>query len=68
MRSCANTPGASAPAMRVKRAIWPVSPPSDSALQKIIERIRDKIEPDPKHPRKLIAVRGQGYMLRRNGA
>ena len=52
----------------IKRAIWPVSPPSDSALQKIIERIRDKIEPDPKHPRKLIAVRGQGYMLRRNGA
>ncbi|ABU56698.1 putative two component transcriptional regulator, winged helix family [Roseiflexus castenholzii DSM 13941] len=50
----------------VKRAIWPVSPPSDSALQKIIERIRDKIEPDPKHPRKLIAVRGQGYMLRRD--
>ncbi|MCS6840765.1 MAG: winged helix-turn-helix domain-containing protein [Roseiflexaceae bacterium] len=50
----------------VKRAIWPVSPPSDSALQKIIERIREKIEPDPKHPRKLIAVRGQGYMLRRD--
>lgn len=50
----------------VKRAIWPVSPPSDSALQKIVERIRDKIEPDPKHPRKLIAVRGQGYMLRRD--
>ncbi|MFQ3633382.1 winged helix-turn-helix domain-containing protein [Roseiflexus sp.] len=50
----------------VKRAIWPVAPPSDSALQKIIERIREKIEPDPKHPRKLIAVRGQGYMLRRD--
>lgn len=50
----------------VKRAIWPASPPSDSALQKIIERIREKIEPDPKHPRKLIAVRGQGYVLRRD--
>jgi len=50
----------------VKRAIWPVSPPSDSALQKIIERIREKIELDPRHPRKLIAVRGQGYVLRRD--
>lgn len=48
----------------VKRAIWPADPPSDSALQKIIERIREKIEPDPNNPRKLIAVRGQGYILR----
>jgi DNA-binding response OmpR family regulator len=37
--------------------------PSDSALQKLIERIREKIEVDPKHPRRLLAVRGQGYIL-----
>jgi two-component system phosphate regulon response regulator OmpR len=48
----------------IKRAVWQDSPPSDSALQKIIERIRDKIEADPKNPRRLIAVRGQGYILR----
>lgn len=39
--------------------------PSNSALQKIIERIRDKIESDPDSPYKLISVRGRGYMLRR---
>ncbi len=48
----------------IKQAIWADEPPTDSALQKLIERIRDKIEPDPRHPRRLIAVRGQGYMLR----
>lgn len=48
---------------QIKHAIWPTDPPSDSALQKLIERIREKIEPDPKHPRRLIAVRGQGYIL-----
>ncbi len=39
--------------------------PSNSALQKIIERIREKIEDDPNSPFRLIAVRGRGYMLRR---
>ncbi|MEN9938962.1 MAG: hypothetical protein RLZZ387_5541 [Chloroflexota bacterium] len=51
----------------IKQAIWQEELPSDSALQKIIERIREKIEPDPKSPRRLIAVRGQGYMLRPDG-
>ncbi len=48
----------------IKHAIWEDKLPSDSTLQKIIERIRRKIEPDPDNPRYLIAVRGQGYMLR----
>lgn len=48
----------------IKRAVWKNNPPGDSALQKIIERIRKKIEDDPNNPRYLIAVRGQGYMLR----
>ncbi len=39
--------------------------PSSSALQKIIERIRDKIQDDPYSPYKLIAVRNRGYMLRK---
>ena len=48
----------------IKRAVWENNSPGDSALQKIIERIREKIEDDPENPRYLIAVRGQGYMLR----
>ncbi len=48
----------------IKRAVWQNSPPTNTALQKIIERIRDKIEPDVDNPRYLIAIRGLGYMLR----
>jgi len=48
----------------IKRAVWGNNPPTNSALQKIIERIREKIELDPENPRYLIAVRGQGFMLR----
>ncbi len=48
----------------IKNAVWMNNPPGDSAVQKIIERIRKKIEEDPDNPRYLIAVRGQGYMLR----
>jgi energy-coupling factor transporter ATP-binding protein EcfA2 len=50
----------------IKSAVWEQESerPKNSALQKIIERIRKKIEPQPDNPRYLIAVRGQGYMLR----
>jgi hypothetical protein len=48
----------------IKRTVWGNNPPTNSALQKIIERIREKIEPEPENPRYLIAVRGQGFMLR----
>ncbi len=48
----------------IKQAIWPTSEPTNSALQKIIERIREKIEPDADNPHYLIAVRGKGYILR----
>lgn len=47
----------------IKRAVWRDELPSDSALQKIIERIRAKIEPDTKNPQYLVAIRGQGYIL-----
>jgi hypothetical protein len=50
----------------IMRAVWGEDDvPSQSALQKIIERIREKIEDDPNSPYKLIAVRGRGYMLRK---
>jgi DNA-binding winged helix-turn-helix (wHTH) protein len=50
----------------IKAAAWDQESesPGNSALQKIIERIRRKIEPEPDNPRYLIAVRGRGYMLR----
>ena len=48
----------------IKRAVWQSNEPTNSALQKIIERIREKIELDPDNPRYLIAVRGKGYILR----
>ncbi|HVB24504.1 MAG TPA: helix-turn-helix domain-containing protein [Ktedonobacteraceae bacterium] len=48
----------------IKQAIWKNKLPTDSTLQKLIERIREKIETDPDNPRYLIAVRGQGYILR----
>ena len=48
----------------IKLAIWGENIlPSNSALQKIIERIRIKID-DPDNPRYLISVRGRGYTLR----
>ena len=32
-------------------------------LRNSIKRLRKKLEPDPKHPRYLITIRGYGYML-----
>jgi hypothetical protein len=48
----------------IKQAVWGNNLPTNTALQKIIERIREKIEPEPDNPRYLIAIRGQGYLLR----
>jgi hypothetical protein len=51
----------------IKTAVWQgkKNVPGDSALQKIIERIREKIESNMEQAQYLlIAVRGQGYMLR----
>jgi len=50
----------------IKQAIWPNGERTNSALQKIIERLREKIEPDVDNPRYLIAVRGKGYILRKD--
>jgi DNA-binding winged helix-turn-helix (wHTH) protein len=51
----------------IKRAVWQNNAPKDSGLQKLIERIRTKIEPgDPRKPQRLIAVRRRGYMLRKD--
>jgi DNA-binding response OmpR family regulator len=34
---------------------------TDEALQTLISRLRDKIEPDRKWPRYVVTVRGEGY-------
>jgi len=48
----------------IKQTVWQDNEPSNSALQKIVERIRQKLEEATKSPYELIAVRGRGYMLR----
>jgi len=35
----------------------------DSAIEKLVSRLRKKLEPEPTHPRYLITVRGRGYKL-----
>ena len=35
----------------------------DSAIEKLVSRLRKKIEPDPSNPRYIITVRGRGYKL-----
>ncbi len=49
----------------IKQVVWGDNEISNSALQKIIERLRDKIEEDPNSDYELVAVRGRGYMLRK---
>jgi hypothetical protein len=46
-------------------AIWGDKPPaSQDALEQLIRRVRDKIEPHPTSPEHLLTVRGLGYLLR----
>lgn len=47
--------------------LWGDKPPrSRDALEQLIKRIREKIEPHPDYPEHLLTVRGQGYLLRAN--
>lgn len=49
--------------------LWGDKPPrSRDALEQLIKRIREKIEPRPDYPEHLLTVRGQGYLLRANNA
>lgn len=36
----------------------------DDRIERLVARVRDKIEPDPRQPRFLTTVRGRGYRLR----
>lgn len=46
--------------------LWPDEPEANgfSALEKLVSRVRMKVEPDPDNPYFLITVRGRGYRLR----
>jgi two-component system response regulator RegX3 len=35
----------------------------DSRIERLVGRLREKIEPDPKRPQYLLTVRGRGYRL-----
>lgn len=51
------------------RVLWGDKPPrSRDALEQLIKRIREKIEPRPEYPEYLLTIRGQGYLLRENNA
>lgn len=47
------------------KAVWPEYPQgmADYPIQKIISRLRHKIEPMPHRPRYIVTVRGRGYRL-----
>jgi two-component system response regulator RegX3 len=46
---------------RLKDILWGDKPVSDAALAVCIHRLREKIEPDPVHPKYIENVKGLGY-------
>jgi DNA-binding response OmpR family regulator len=51
----------------VAREVWPqeqrLGGVDDARIDKLIDRVRSKIEPNPRTPRYLVTVRGLGYRL-----
>jgi len=52
----------------ISQAIWPKEPEEnrDVALEKLVSRVRLKVESDPEQPKYLFTIRGRGYRLVRN--
>ncbi len=51
---------------QVVEAVWGedyIDEVYDSAIDKLVSRLRHKIEPDPANPRFIVTVRGRGYKL-----
>lgn len=50
---------------RIAEVVWPEyeAEVADYQIQSLIKRLREKIEPDPRHPVLILTVRGQGYKL-----
>lgn len=51
---------------RIVEAVWGedfIAEVDDARIEKLVSRLRQKIEPDPTNPRYLVTVRGRGYRL-----
>ena len=50
---------------QIADAVWPEyeAEVADYQIQSLVKRLREKIEPDPRHPVLLVTVRGHGYKL-----
>lgn len=67
LQTLASRPGALVTKDEVARAVWPdeehMRGVDDARIDKLVDRVRGKIEPDRKSPRYLVTVRGLGYRL-----
>ncbi len=52
----------------IAAVVWPEYRTSVAAyqVQSLIKRLREKLEPDPRHPVMFLTIRGHGYLLRLN--
>ena len=53
-------------AYQVVEAVWGeeyIEEVDDARIEKLVSRLRQKIEPEPSNPRYLITVRDRGYKL-----
>ena len=51
---------------RIVEAVWGedyIEEVDDARIEKLVSRLRQKIETDPSNPRYLVTVRGRGYRL-----
>ena len=51
---------------RIVEAVWSeefLDEVDDARVEKLVSRLRQKIEPDPNEPQYLLTVRGRGYKL-----
>jgi DNA-binding response OmpR family regulator len=51
---------------RIVEAVWGedyIEEVDDARIEKLVSRLRQKIEPDPTNPHYLVTVRGRGYRL-----
>ncbi len=50
----------------IVEAVWSgsyIDHVDDSRIAKLVSRLRERVEPDPKHPRYILTVHGRGYRL-----
>jgi hypothetical protein len=55
---------------QIVEAVWGagyIDEVDDTRIEKLVSRLRSKIEPDPANPRYLVTVRGRGYKLNNAG-